>query len=824
MKRIILFFFGLCILTVSAFALYPDGDYGGISRGLGDSRYVNVTGDIMTAEAAPTAPMLLINFGNTTNPVITDALTGLEVVGTWGNANASGVVLGAELTSGGMTTVGNTLSGLAITTTPHASDVSGSAIFGVAIWSPDNDDGDAVRYGLLIEDGWDIDFLILDTPGRITAVNTSGPGEDITIRAGDAISGSGGKVNVFGGTPDGYVKIGLGDFSPTHTLDDDSLGVVGTVEFDGETFLDSTLTLVDDLTLGVSAKVVAESYTDTSGTLWSIKLTPGSSSTADMLYMEANGGQFASGASMLTLHSENANAIPLTVFDGASTNYTLNRSGAVTMAGALTFSGSGVINTGSNLNITLDAGGTGEVVVNDKTTFNDDVLAVLGNDEFVEIDASTTDSATTEGALRVNFDATVAESEGVNVTTAIINNIDDTSGIKSTITPRATGITSNSASAYIAGMSSDDNDFDATYFAYDADDFIDNGGTHESIAFTIGDGWKFGMQLDSGKICFSDYTGTIETITSGDLHLAPVGKTVVFGDLQVTGTIEGASPVKIVGGLNVTGTLDVTGNSPGNVGGFAAGVFQVTSPTITEFSGAVITGHNSFDTVGGNTQLWYLGSSSTSTHNNVTLINRQNADLILSTNNLPRMTIQGDGDVGIGIVEPSSLLTVAGTVESTVGGIKFPDGTIQSTTSLDIDYGEMFQFMNTNATTINVASTWEMVANYSTGQVSGVTYSSNSLEVEATGTYLLNWSCSATVASGTNKVFQFGVGLNGTLEANVQTDTVIERLFATNDVGATSGTSVISLTAGDYIYFLTRNLTDTVDITIKHSNVNLHRL
>lgn len=44
-----------------------------------------------------------------------------------------------------------------------------------------------------------------------------------------------------------------------------------------------------------------------------------------------------------------------------------------------------------------------------------------------------------------------------------------------------------------------------------------------------------------------------------------------------------------------------------------------------------------------------------------------------------RMTFDTDGDVGIGTTSPTSRLAVTGTIESTTGGFKFPDGTIQTT-------------------------------------------------------------------------------------------------------------------------------------------------
>ena len=45
------------------------------------------------------------------------------------------------------------------------------------------------------------------------------------------------------------------------------------------------------------------------------------------------------------------------------------------------------------------------------------------------------------------------------------------------------------------------------------------------------------------------------------------------------------------------------------------------------------------------------------------------------------LNIMADGNVGIGTTTPSEILEVAGTVHSTAGGFKFPDGTVQATAS-----------------------------------------------------------------------------------------------------------------------------------------------
>jgi len=54
---------------------------------------------------------------------------------------------------------------------------------------------------------------------------------------------------------------------------------------------------------------------------------------------------------------------------------------------------------------------------------------------------------------------------------------------------------------------------------------------------------------------------------------------------------------------------------------------------------------------------------------------------LLFWNGSDRMAIDQSGNVGINTATPSSRLTVAGTIESTSGGIKFPDSTVQSTAS-----------------------------------------------------------------------------------------------------------------------------------------------
>jgi len=115
--------------------------------------------------------------------------------------------------------------------------------------------------------------------------------------------------------------------------------------------------------------------------------------------------------------------------------------------------------------------------------------------------------------------------------------------------------------------------------------------------------------------------------------------------------------------------LEVIGGNPGNVGGFPSGGFQIRGPGTTVNSNAVITGHNSF---GGNTQLWYLGSTA-SANQNIALINRQNAELHLHTNNTNRLAVKANGTVDLlsttGAFIPNRLTTTQRDALTAVNGM-----------------------------------------------------------------------------------------------------------------------------------------------------------
>ena len=75
-----------------------------------------------------------------------------------------------------------------------------------------------------------------------------------------------------------------------------------------------------------------------------------------------------------------------------------------------------------------------------------------------------------------------------------------------------------------------------------------------------------------------------------------------------------------------------------------------------------------------------------------------------STQGLERMRISANGNVGIGTTAPAQKLSVAGTIESTSGGFKFPDNTTQTTAAGGVSPSFSVHKNGTNQTF--VTTTW----------------------------------------------------------------------------------------------------------------------
>jgi hypothetical protein len=113
---------------------------------------------------------------------------------------------------------------------------------------------------------------------------------------------------------------------------------------------------------GTSSKITLENNTQTSGNVVSIKSTPGSSSTAVILKLEADGTNWGSGAHILEIVSDDADARPFTINNGVSDTMWINQDGKIVSDIGLQINSGGSITSTSNGNITFTPNGTGITV------------------------------------------------------------------------------------------------------------------------------------------------------------------------------------------------------------------------------------------------------------------------------------------------------------------------------------------------------------------------------------------------------------------------------------------------------------------------------
>ncbi len=174
--------------------------------------------------------------------------------------------------------------------------------------------------------------------------------------------------------------------------------------------------------------------------------------------------------------------------------------------------------------------------------------------------------------------------------------------------------------------------------------------------------------------------GNITTTTcwiGGDFgELNCTGSAYIGGDVTATnfyGTFNGNSsiwsragtfifPTNIgdfvgIGTSSPDSVFHIKANIAGSVGSHSAGQIIIQNPADDNKSNVVITAYESDGSGNPDQQLWYLGSSSSS-NSNIIFLNRRNALLQFGTNDNTQMTILGNGNVGIGTVNPTAKLHI----------------------------------------------------------------------------------------------------------------------------------------------------------------------
>jgi trimeric autotransporter adhesin len=106
---------------------------------------------------------------------------------------------------------------------------------------------------------------------------------------------------------------------------------------------------------------------------------------------------------------------------------------------------------------------------------------------------------------------------------------------------------------------------------------------------------------------------------------------------------------------------------------------------------------------------WWLDSSSINFYR---WGGAQDGKIALSTNGADRLFVENNGNVGIGTSSPWQKLSVAGSIESTTGGFKFPDGTTQTTASVPSNwYNGWVTSPGYDANTIGASKSWFSYSN-----------------------------------------------------------------------------------------------------------------
>lgn len=210
-------------------------------------------------------------------------------------------------------------------------------------------------------------------------------------------------------------------------------------------------------------------------------------------------------------------------------------------------------------------------------------------------------------------------------------------------------------------------------------DFYTNGISHLSI---LNNGYV-GIGTRSPDSAFMVTTASSSPVRIGDTGCT--SPSVGFAGIGLFGAMSGCSNYAIMGEYSATQNLYINRPAGGDINFRMNNGQQM---VLDHFGGLHLNANDSNDGVfnhsstAGAGLAFGAGSGEGIASKRTAGGNQWGLDFY--TSGTPRLSLTYGGNVGIGTMTPGSPLTVAGTIESTSGGVKFPDGTIQ-TTALRVD-------------------------------------------------------------------------------------------------------------------------------------------
>jgi hypothetical protein len=223
--------------------------------------------------------------------------------------------------------------------------------------------------------------------------------------------------------------------------------------------------------------------------------------------------------------------------------------------------------------------------------------------------------------------------------------------------------------------------------------FTGNGSALTALnASNVSSGTLAQARLANSNVILGNTTLALGTTTTTVTGLTSVTSTTFVGALTGAATTAGTVTTAAQPNITSVGTLTSLGVSGNATAGNLGVSSNITAANITANTGvftgngsglSAIAGANVSGTVSSATT---AGTVTTAAQPNITSVGTLTSLTVSGNTNIDSGTLFVDSvnnRVGIGNTSPGQALTVAGTIESTTGGVKFPDSTTQTSAGIN---------------------------------------------------------------------------------------------------------------------------------------------